>query len=381
MDGVAPTAPRLHPHIAFVSAYPPDKGRLSGYSHALLSALSRKGVRVRVGSDSASDQEGNVEVEEIWRPDDLPSILRILRFVAESRARVVVFNTSFTVYGKSRLVNFLGFVDIFLAAQLGRVMGFKTVAIVHNLPEASDTARFGFPRTFANRTGLLLAERLLFSCQVVAVTLKMYKHMLEKRFRRPVFHLPHGTWKDARTGPDEPRSQRILYFGFLTPGKDMAMLRRVFDELRAKHGGLQLRLVASPHPNIPESAEVLQWFWGSAGMVVRGYAPEEDLVAAFVDCQAVVLPYTTSMGTSGVLHLANSFGVPAVTTELPEFREMQSEGAGVIVCSSQRVMVGSVDRWVSDRGYWRRHSDRAREFSSRLEWGSVAGRLLERVSA
>jgi glycosyltransferase involved in cell wall biosynthesis len=160
----------------------------------------------------------------------------------------------------------------------------------------------------------------------------------------------------------------------------MALLRSIFDELRAKYNDLNLRVVASPHPNIPESSEILQWFRGSPGIEVRGYVPEAELVGAFDDCQAVVLPYNASMGTSGVLHLANSFGVPAVTTELPEFREMQSEGAGIIVCSGRREMMASLDRLVSDKSYWREYSARAREYSSKLEWDNIAGWLLEKIA-
>ena len=380
--GVAPNTEdrRRGPQIAVVSAYPPDRGRLSEYSHALLTAISRRGIRVRVGSDSLAETEGNVEAEELWKPDDALSIMRILRFVVRTRARAVIFNTSFTVYGKSRLVNFLGFVNIFLASRLGRVMGFKTVAIVHNLPEASDASEYGLRPTFANRTGLLLAERMLFGCQVVVVTLRLYKRMLERRFRRPVFYLPHGAWNDPRTGPIEPRSRRVLFFGFVSPAKDMALLRGVFDELREKHPDLRLRMVASPHPNIPESMEVLEWFRGSPGVEVRGYAPEGSLADVFDDCTAVVLPYKTSMGTSGVLHLANSYGVPAVTSALPEFRELRSEGAGVVVCSGRRELVAALDRLVSDREYWRSCSAKARNFASKLAWDSIAGRLLAEVA-
>jgi glycosyltransferase involved in cell wall biosynthesis len=382
LDGVAlnSTRRRRQPHLAVVSAYPPDKGRLSEYSHALLSAISRRGLLVRVGSDSASGTAESLEVEDIWKPDDIPSIARILKFVVESRARIAVFNISFAVYGKSRLANFIGFANVFLAAQLGKIMGFKTIAIVHNLPEASNTAKFGLRPTFVNRTGLLVAERMLFSCQVVAVTLRLYKRMLERRFRRAVFYLPHGAWKDERGNETEPETKRILFFGFLSPGKDMALLRGIFDELRAKHNDLQLRVIASPHPNIPASSEVLQWFRGSPGIEVRGYAAEEELAGAFDDCRAVVLPYSASMGTSGVLHLANSFGVPAVTTNLPELREIQSEGAGVIVCSSRRDMVASLDRLVSDAQYWRAYSARARAYSSKIEWDKIAERLLTRIA-
>ena len=368
---------KKRPQMAFVSAYPPDKGRLSEYSHALLGAISERGVRILVGSDSPAGAEGGIEVEELWKPDDLPSMPKILRFAARSRARVVVFNTSFTVYGRSRLINFLGFVNLFLATQLGKVMGFRTVAIIHNFPEASDTSRFGVTQNFVNRTGFLLAERLALSCHTVAVTLNIYRSSLEKRFRRPVFHLPHGTWTGGQRS--EPRSKRIVFFGFLSPAKDMALLRGIYDELREKHGDLQLRLVASPHPNIPGSSDVLQWFQGSPGIEVEGYVPEGRLADVFDDCQAVVLPYKTSMGTSGVLHLANSFGVPAVTTDLPEFRELSSEGAGIVVCKGREEMASAVDRLVSDREYWKTCSQRAMDYASEHRWGAVAEELLERI--
>jgi len=374
-----PRTERKKIDLVAVSAFPPDRGRLSEYSYSLMQALSRKGLRIKVGSDSPANWVGNIEVAELWKPENIPSMFRILRFVVKSRARHVVFNTHFLVFGKSRLVNFLGFVNIFLASQLGRLMRFRTTAIVHNLPEASSIERFGLKPTFVNRVGFLLAERLLFGCQTVVVTLKLYKRILEGRFHRPVFYLPHGTWKAG--GPSaEPRSSRILFFGFLSPGKDMVMLRGVFDELRERHRDMGLRIVASPHPNLPESRAVLDWFKGTPGIEVRGYVPEEELPGAFEDCQAVVLPYFTSLGTSGVLHLANSFGVPVVATDLPEFREMKAEGAGVILCANKEEMVASLERLMTDREFRRENSARAREYASRLEWDTVAGQLLQHMS-
>ncbi|MDG6982774.1 MAG: glycosyltransferase [Nitrososphaerota archaeon] len=363
-----------------MSAYPPDRGRLSEYSHALVAAVSERGVSVRVGSDSAAEADGNIEVVQLWRPDHLPSLVRVLGFVARARARAVVFNVSFTVFGKGRVINFLGFADIFIASKLGRVMGFKTAAIVHNLPEASDTAKFGLGRTLVNRAGFLMAERMLFGCDVVAVTLRLYKRGMERRFGRPVFYLPHGAWK-VPNPPLHPKPGKILFLGFLSPGKDMALLRGVYDELKARHQDFGLRMVVSPHPNIPDSDGSLKMFVGRAGVEVRGYATESELPGVFEGCTAVVLPYTTSTGTSGVLHLANSFGVPAVTTSLPEFRELEAEGAGVVVCSGREEMVESIARLVEDREHWKKLSARAAAYSSKLGWDFVARRLLAMIGA
>jgi glycosyltransferase involved in cell wall biosynthesis len=58
---------------------------------------------------------------------------------------------------------------------------------------------------------------------------------------------------------------------------------------------------------------------------------ENDLAGVFEKVDVVVLPYLTATGTSGVFHLACGFGKPIIASDLPELRELVTEGASAIL--------------------------------------------------
>jgi Glycosyl transferases group 1 len=65
---------------------------------------------------------------------------------------------------------------------------------------------------------------------------------------------------------------------------------------------------------------------GNSRIEFRGYVPESDLADLFQSATVAVMPYSSSTGCSGVAHLACAFGVPIVSSDLADFRQMgQSE--------------------------------------------------------
>jgi glycosyltransferase involved in cell wall biosynthesis len=229
----------------------------------LTSALTRKGLRIRIGSDSPPGLIQKPQVKELWKPDNLLSLLKIPGFVAASRSEFVLFNISFAVFGRSRVTNFIGLIMMSLTSKLGRLLRYRTMVIAHNLPDALNTKLFGLKPNLINRIGFLIAERLLLSCDATVVTLRLYRKMIESRFRRKVDYVPHGTWYSSeRKQPASSERNNLLFFGYLSPSKDMNLVAEVFNKLKAKHREIRLRLVASPHPNFPHDFRQLTPFEG-----------------------------------------------------------------------------------------------------------------------
>ena len=163
-----------------VSAYPPDKGRLSEYGETLALGLASKGLGVKVLADVQSRTVGekSVRIESTWVPDRPLSLLRILLGIVRSRPRAVLFNTHFAVFGRGRLVNFVGFFTIFGSRLLGRVMGFRTLVVIHNFPDAIELGRFNVSANFLNRLGFLVAEKFVLSSDATIVTIDFYRRMI-----------------------------------------------------------------------------------------------------------------------------------------------------------------------------------------------------------
>jgi glycosyltransferase involved in cell wall biosynthesis len=56
-----------------------------------------------------------------------------------------------------------------------------------------------------------------------------------------------------------------------------------------------------------------------------GYVPEEKIPELFSTASVTVMPYSSATGASGVAHLACEFGVPIISADIPDFREMADD--------------------------------------------------------
>ncbi|MGA1975066.1 MAG: glycosyltransferase [Conexivisphaerales archaeon] len=362
--------------VLAVSAYPPNKGRLSEYGHMLAEGLASKGLRVKVLSDMPPDRApkaARLEISKAWTPNNPLSFLGALRQITSSRPRVVLMNLTFALFGRGKVTNFFGFLLVFLVTKIEKLFHFKSMVILHNLPEVVDTNIFGLKPSLLNRLGLLLAEKFIVGCDTVVVLLPMYKKMIEARFGKETHYVPHGAWEnmgDPRAAGHDRDS--ILFLGYMSPSKDMNMLARAYATVKQRHPDLKLKLVTSPHPNFPKALDQLKVFDNMDGVEYLGYLSEEELPKVFEECYAVALPYATATGTSGVLHLVSSAGIPAVGTDLPEMRQNVAEGAGLLLVRDAEGMAQALDRLKEDGQFWTEMSEKNMGFSSSRSWSAVS---------
>jgi glycosyltransferase involved in cell wall biosynthesis len=366
-----------------VSAYPPNRGRLSEYGETLAMGLASKGLRVKVFADVGGKamQEPNLNVERMWVPDRPLSLARIPFVIAKSRPKAALFNTHFAVFGRGRLVNFLGFFTIFLTRVLGMVMGFKTLVVLHNFPDAIDIERFEVPPTVLNRLGFLVAEKFVLASDVTVVTIDFYRQMIERRFGKRTFYIPHGAWYNTGASADLEGRDSILYLGYISPSKDLGLLADVFVRLRTRHPHLKLLMAATPHPNFPEEAYQLKVFEGMEGVELLGYLKEDKFAEVFDRSILAILPYITCTGSSGVLHLVSGSGIPVIATDLPELRESFEKGAGMILCTDAKKMVAAIESLLSNPKRWFELSERSKRFGDSRSWSFVSDEFYSLITA
>ena len=60
-------------------------------------------------------------------------------------------------------------------------------------------------------------------------------------------------------------------------------------------------------------------------MHFTGYVPEEDVPSVFGSATIAVFPYTSTTGSSGVLHQAGSYGCPVVLPDIGDLAECVRE--------------------------------------------------------
>ena len=321
--------------ICFISSYPPNHARLSEYAQSLVKEIANRPtidkmyllVDKSAGSEDATlNDDPKIEVLRVWKADNCFSILGIVPQILKLKPDVVHFNLSFQSYGGRRLANFIGLSLVFLC----RLMGLRVVASVHNFGDKVDLEKVRLKPSLSNRVGILVATKLILSASTVVVLVKSYTEYLKRHYgRKGVLYIPHGT-SSSDCSPIDPEEKVVLMFGHMGPSKGLPIMLKAFEELMKEKRDVKLVVAGCSRPDFPD---YLDEFVKAATPKVDflGFVTEEDLSTLFRMASVVVLPYLTNTGTSGVFHLACGYGKPVVASNLPEIREIVTEGASALL--------------------------------------------------
>ncbi len=373
------------PRILLVSAFPPDEGRLSEYAAALVNELTQRyNLHLEILTDCPSPQTPSVSITPTWRPDSVPSIMRLYARIISAKTRVIHFNLHMAVFGKGRLVNFLGL----LTPAIAKIAGKRVIVTLHNIPVMLKLEAIGMANNTLNRIGLWLAANLVaMASDILVVTMRSYINIVRKWYRaKEVVWIPHGAWFTEK----QPRwrwkgSGNILFLGYIAPYKDLDSLvcavKKIAEKKRVK-----LLISGGPHPNFyKEGLELMKSIENQPYVELLGRVPDNKLPKLLEDVDLVVLPYKTSTGTSGVLHLLSALGPPFVVSDTPEFRELAREGAGVLVTRLEpNELAESIEKVMLRKDLAEQLSRRSVEFAFTRSWREVARqyvRLYSRLMA
>ena len=319
-------------HIALVSAFPPSGGGLNEYAYHLVRHLAERPEvsRVTVIADVTGQAEcyqlPKVEVVRAWRFGKPLSAYHILRTLRRIRPDVVWFNFSFSSFGADPFSAGFGA----LTPALARLAGFRVLVLLHWLVETSDVGEAlgvesGLRRLMIQVGGPLLTRAILLADRVV-VTLPRNLSILQERYgAKNAALIPHGAFEsiDSRreTLADGPRV--LLAFGKFGTYKRLEIVMDAYARLLK--AGFECRLVVAgrDNPNAPGYLEhVAQRYSALPGVTFQGYVPEEQVRSLFSSAYAVIFPYTSTMGSSGVLHQAGGYGRAVVMPRIGDLAEL-----------------------------------------------------------
>jgi glycosyltransferase involved in cell wall biosynthesis len=89
---------------------------------------------------------------------------------------------------------------------------------------------------------------------------------------------------------------------------------------------LELVIAGTDSPNAAGYLQsVAQRYGDLPGLRFTGYVAEEDVPRIFGDAAVVVFPYTSTTGSSGVLHQAGDYGKAVVLPHIGDFAEVIAE--------------------------------------------------------
>ena len=329
--------------IAIVTAYPPSKSSLNEYAFHFIRFLKTKVENVTEivllldelpeGQEYSSEQNpAQVPVRSVpcWKFNAMDNIFRIRKAVREADPDIVLFNIQFASFGDGKVPATLGL----LTPWLLKLDGHKVVVLLHNIMETVNLKSAGFGsnpmleaiiRLFGN-----IVTRFILAADWVAVTIPKYVEILEKNYgAKNVLLAPHGSFEEpTNTEPSTlpGGTPTVMTFGKFGTYKTVDLLVEAHAELLKKHPNMRLVIAGTDSPN---SAGYLQGvrdkYFNIPNVEYTGYVAEEDVPRIFGEAWVVAFPYTSTTGSSGVLHQAGGYGKAVVLPNLGDFAELVLE--------------------------------------------------------
>jgi glycosyltransferase involved in cell wall biosynthesis len=163
------------------------------------------------------------------------------------------------------------------------------------------------------------------------VLLPAYRRTLLEKYRGENVHFrAHGILSGRPEFPDFSRrgnpEHRILALGHWGTYKRLELLMEAWQEVREAIPTARLVIGGADHPMTPGYMDSIQAQHADDTRVdFVGYVPEEKIPEVFGSSTVLVMPYSSATGASGVAHQACEYGVPILSADIPDFREMGND--------------------------------------------------------
>jgi glycosyltransferase involved in cell wall biosynthesis len=319
-----------------VTAFPPGRNSLNEFGYHLVRHLASldevEGVTVYSDLHGAGDPEpmAKVAFRPCWRFNSMTNLRTVPREVARTAPDAVVLNLQFASFGDKRLPGALGL----LIPALLRARRVPTLLILHNLADNVDMMDAGFAGSAFSARLMTLAGRVLtralLRADLVALTIPRYVEFLRSSYgARNAILAPHGSFEDV-TLPSfsvPPGRRTVMAFGKWGTYKTVDMLVDAYRELLQRgYDDIGLVLAGTDSPNSSGyMAAAAERYAAVPHLEFPGYIAEEDVAPLFLSSSVVAFPYTSTTGSSGVLHQAGEYGRAAVLPRIGDLVDIIEE--------------------------------------------------------
>ncbi len=328
--------------LAIVTAYPPSKVTLNEYAYHLVksfrqhSNVSEVILLTDVTEDQAnlnfSEQGVHVTVKKCWTFNSYANIFSVIKAIKQTQPDAILFNLQFMKFGDKKIAAALG---LLLPKRCVRLK-IPTIVLLHNIMEQVDLNSAGFTKSkllqrIYTSIGTTLTKFIL-NADIVAVTISKYVDILQEKYHaNNIALIPHGTFEL----PKEPTYQipkgalKIMTFGKFGTYKKVEILIEAVEKIRARRTvDLEIVIAGTDNPNVIGYLDTVQQQYSHVpGLVFTGYVEEADVPIIFEESAMVVFPYTSTTGSSGVLHQAGSYGKAVVMPDIGDLSLLvQEEG-------------------------------------------------------
>lgn len=326
--------------LAIITSYPPSKVTLNEYAYHLVKNFRQKQEITEIvllTDETPKEKDLNfmaqgckITVKECWKFNSYTNLLNVTAAIRDVKPDAILFNLQFMKFGDKKVAAALGLL-LPLVCKIKRI---PTIVLLHNILEEVDLGTAGFTsnKILQKIYGMIGASltKLILKADTVAVTMQKYVTILEKKYKaKNVILIPHGTFEvlERPNYTTEQESLKIMTFGKFGTYKKVESMIEAVEKVR-KNTGLDLEVViaGTDNPNVPGYLESVKKAYSYVPNVTfTGYVEEEEVAPLFQESAVVVFPYTSTTGSSGVLHQAGSYGKAVVMPDLGDLALLVKE--------------------------------------------------------
>lgn len=330
--------------IAFVSPYPPSKVTLNEYGYHLIRSFVGKPEveKIYVLTNHIDDNNAyekyameGIEIIPCWQFNSLFSSWQIRRQLKKLQPDLAILNLQFMTFGENKIPAALGLLTPFAC----KTLSLPTITILHNITETVKLDTIGMAGSKWKELLLMWIgkqlTKLILQSDMVGLTISKYVDIIKDKYKASnVTLLPHGNFELPERSylPDYPEEINLMAFGKFGTYKKVEVLMEAIQLLEKKYPAQKFKgtIAGTDNPNVKGYLDgVRRTYQHMQNLEFTGYIAEEDVATIFKNSTFVVFPYTTTTGSSGILHQAGSYARACVLPKIDDLeRVVEEEGYG-----------------------------------------------------
>ena len=330
--------------LAFISPYPPSQVTLNEYGYHLIKSFPQKKEieKIYVLTDKLADNsqysryaEEGIALIPCWKFNSLFNFIMIAMQLRKLKPDAVILNLQFMTFGSGKIPAALGL----LTPWMCKLLKIPSIVILHNITETVKLDTIGmagskWKENIFRWIGTRLTKFIL-KADLVGVTISLYVDILKEKYKvKNVILLPHGNFElpQRKMLPEPLTFINLMAFGKFGTYKKVEVLFDACELLMKQYPQLDFRvtIAGTDNPNVSGYLEgVKNKYTHIKNAVFTGYVAEEDVARIFEESTFIIFPYTTTTGSSGILHQAGSYARAAILPKIDDLeRLVEEEGYG-----------------------------------------------------
>ncbi|HEX4957755.1 MAG TPA: glycosyltransferase [Lacibacter sp.] len=330
--------------IAFVSPYPPSRVTLNEYGYHLIRSFVGKPEVENIyvltnhledGTNYNMYKTDGVEIIPCWKFNSIMSVWNIAKTLKQLNADVVIMNLQFMTFGEDKIPSAMGL----LTPWVCKLLNIPSIVILHNITETVKLDSIGMAGNKMKEQLLLWIgtqlTKFILKSDLVGLTISQYVDIIKAKYKaQNVVLLPHGNFELPERSflPEHPKEINLMAFGKFGTYKKVEVLLNAVKLLERKYPNQKFKatIAGTDNPNVKGYLDGIKAKYSDmTNVVFTGYVPEEKVERLFKESTFVIFPYTTTTGSSGILHQAGSYARACILPKIDDLeRVVEEEGYG-----------------------------------------------------